>query len=128
MGSLGSGVVTCWPAEVLSGAEVLSEAGIEEDRDRGIAMEDQPEPVPNWSDVTTAERSHLVTDTVEASEIAGLVGVEVPKSGVGIAEGDPRGTDTEAGWAGSDIVSKYAKVRGKEMNHTRLHSQINTVC
>ena len=97
MGSLGSGVGTCWPAEVLSVAGVLSGAGIEEDRDRGIAMEDQPEPSPIWADVTTAERSHSVTDTVEASEIAGLVGVEVPTSGVGIAEGDPRGTDPEAG-------------------------------
>ena len=91
MGSLGSGVGTCWPAEFLSGA------GIEEDRDRGIAMEDQPEPSPIWADVTTAERLHSVTDTVDASDIAGLVGVEVPTSGVGIAEGDSRGTDPEDG-------------------------------
>uniref|UniRef100_A0AAV1U4L2 Uncharacterized protein n=1 Tax=Peronospora matthiolae TaxID=2874970 RepID=A0AAV1U4L2_9STRA len=91
MGSLGSGVGTFWPAEVLSGA------GIEEDRDRGLAMENQPKPFPIWADVTTAERSHSITGTVEASEIAGLVGVKVPTSEVGIAEGDPRGPDPEAG-------------------------------
>ena len=80
MGSLGSGVGTCWPAEVLSRAGVLSGARIEDDRDRVIAMEDQTEPFLIWADVTTAERLHSVTDTVEASEIAGQVGVEVPTS------------------------------------------------
>uniref|UniRef100_A0AAV1TLX3 Uncharacterized protein n=1 Tax=Peronospora matthiolae TaxID=2874970 RepID=A0AAV1TLX3_9STRA len=47
--------------------------------------ENQPEPSPIWDDVTTAERSHAATGTVEASEITGLVGVEVPTSKVGIA-------------------------------------------
>uniref|UniRef100_A0AAV1V636 Uncharacterized protein n=1 Tax=Peronospora matthiolae TaxID=2874970 RepID=A0AAV1V636_9STRA len=91
MGSLGSGVGTFWPAEVLFGA------GIEEDCDIGFAMENQPEPSPIWADVTTAERSHSVTGKVEAFKIAGLVGVEVPISEVGIAEGDPRGSGPEAG-------------------------------
>uniref|UniRef100_A0AAV1U6G5 Uncharacterized protein n=1 Tax=Peronospora matthiolae TaxID=2874970 RepID=A0AAV1U6G5_9STRA len=59
-------------------------------------MENQPEPPSIWANVTTAERSHSVTGTVEASEIAGLVDVEVPTSEVGIAEGDPRGPDPEA--------------------------------
>uniref|UniRef100_A0AAV1UXJ0 Uncharacterized protein n=1 Tax=Peronospora matthiolae TaxID=2874970 RepID=A0AAV1UXJ0_9STRA len=77
MGSIGSGVGTFWPAEVLSGAE------IEEDRDIDFEIENQPEPPPIRADVTTAERSHSVTGTVEASEIAGLVGVEVPTSEVG---------------------------------------------
>uniref|UniRef100_A0AAV1TBP9 Uncharacterized protein n=1 Tax=Peronospora matthiolae TaxID=2874970 RepID=A0AAV1TBP9_9STRA len=90
MSSLGSGVGTIWPAEVLSGV------GIEEDCDRGIEMENQLEPSPVWANVTTAERSHSVTGTVETSEISGLVGVEVPTSDDGIAEGNLRGLDPEA--------------------------------
>uniref|UniRef100_A0AAV1TB43 Uncharacterized protein n=1 Tax=Peronospora matthiolae TaxID=2874970 RepID=A0AAV1TB43_9STRA len=60
-------------------------------------MENQPDPSPIWEDFTTAERSHSVTGTVEASGIAGLEGVEDPTSEVGIEEGDPSGPDPEAG-------------------------------
>ena len=48
-----------------------------------------------WARVATAEGSHLAQGKVEASEKAGLAAVEVLKSELGIAGGDPRGLDPE---------------------------------
>ena len=75
----------------------MSGVGIEEDRDGRIAMEGLPGSSPIWIDVTTAKRSCSFAGTVEATETTGHAGAMDSSSEVGIAEGDPRDPDPEAG-------------------------------